>query len=337
MTLASTRHHQRSAGFTLVELLVVIAIIGILVALLLPAVQSAREAARRITCSNNLKQFGLAMLNYESAQGHLPVGARGVNPADMEYGYAPRTTVYTYILDYLEQGASLDDYDFTKHVQSQPAAVQEVLRRYYPVLHCPSDTSFRFEQGIYSGYKANYGVNWGNYSYDCQHGNLNPTNGITLRGCPRSSTNAKWGNRAPFWVEFGAKLSQVTDGTSNTLLMMEMLQVPEEPNDSEFDRRGRPWNDDGGCYQIMTRFLPNSDAPDFSRCVENNPDYPCRNQSSGASGRQKHSLVSRSQHPGVVMVGYIDGSVDRVADSIELNIWQAMSTMNGDEVLGDDS
>ncbi|QDU56861.1 DUF1559 domain-containing protein [Aeoliella mucimassa] len=334
MRAATPACGPRNSGFTLVELLVVIAIIGILVALLLPAVQAARETARRASCSNNMKQFGLAMLNYESAQGQLPVGARGVNPADMEYGFAPRTTVYTYILDYLEQSATLDLYDFSKHVQSQPAAVQEVLRRYYPVFHCPSDESFRFEQGIYSAYKGNYGVNWGTFSYDCQHGNLNTTTGITQRGCPGTTTNAKWGNRAPFWVEFGAKLSQISDGTSNTLLMMEMVQIPEFPGDSEFDRRGRLWNDDGGCYQIMTRFLPNSDAPDISRCVTNNPDFPCYNYQ-GASGRRLHELVSRSQHAGGVMTANVDGSVQLVSDDIELIVWQAMSTMNGEEVLGD--
>lgn len=325
-----------NAGFTLVELLVVIAIIGILVALLLPAVQAAREAARRTSCTNKLKQFGLAMLNYESTNGRLPDGARGFDPVSMANDSRVGTPVFLHILPYMEQGVTLDRYDFSYDAYNQPDPnISEILRRYYPIFHCPSDESRYFFHPYEPGYKSNYGVNWGNYSYDCQQGQLNTATGITTRGCPGASTSAKWGTNAPFWVEYGAKISHITDGTSNTLMMMEMLQTPSEQGEA-IDRRANPWNDDGGCYTIMTRFAPNSDAPDFSRCKEGDPLFPCRNFYSGAKrGRDIHQLVSRSNHAGGVNTCNVDGSVHMVTDSVELAVWQAMSTSQGGEVLGE--
>ena len=318
---------QKVGGFTLVELLVVIAIIGVLVALLLPAVQAAREASRRLACTNNLKQFGLALQNYHSAFGRFPYGAQGVNPTNMDYDVTggPRTSFYTYILPYVEQSVVFDQYDFSIDVQAQPAVIQEILRQPYQVFRCPSDESIFFEQGIFSGYKTNYGVNWGPWSYDCQHARyINPA--VSVRACPGTQNSSHLGPTAPFWVQFGARIGQISDGSSNTLAMMEMLQVPVSDS-TQFDRRGRPWNDDGGCYQIMTRYQPNSDAKDSSRCV-NTPEHPCTNESFGSAGRRRHQLVSRSRHPGGVNALLCDGSVQYVSDSIDLLSWRAMGTIS---------
>jgi len=328
------RCSKRSLGFTLVELLVVIAIIGVLVALLLPAVQAAREAARRLSCTNNLKQFGLALQNYHSTNERFPFGAQGVNPVNMSYDGTggPRTSFYTYLLPYVEQSVVFDQYDFSRNVQAQPPAIQQILRQPYQTFRCASDESVFFEQGVYSGYKTNYGVNWGPWSYDCQHARVvNPT--VTVRGCPGTTNSSQLGPTAPFWVQFGAKIGQITDGSSNTLAMMEMIQVPEAPADGEFDRRARPWNDDGGCYQVMTRFAPNSDNKDISRCTDS-PEYPCSNNTSGsAGGRRSHQLVSRSRHPGGVNALLCDGSVHFISDSVDLTNWRALGTISEGDLV----
>ncbi|MAT72489.1 MAG: prepilin-type cleavage/methylation domain-containing protein [Planctomycetaceae bacterium] len=313
---------RRRVGFTLVELLVVIAIIGVLVALLLPAIQAAREAARRTSCTNNLKQLGLALQNYHGAFGRFPYGAQGLGVTSMNYDSGePRTPFYIYIFPYVEQTNVFDLYDFDKSVQFQTAAVQETIRKPYDVFRCPSDESVRLEQGVYSEYKTNYGVNWGPWSYDCQQIRV-VSDTVQLRGCPGTQTSSTVGTTAPFWVKYGAKIGQITDGTSNTLAMMEMLQVPDREN---FDRRGRMWNDDSGCYQIMTRYTPNTDAPDESYCNELLEGYPCINR--GISNRKNAQLASRSQHPGGVTAVLCDGSVHFFADSIDIVSWRALGTI----------
>lgn len=314
------------------ELLVVIAIIGVLVALLLPAVQAAREAARRTSCTNKMKQIGLAFLNYESTHQRLPMGARRWDPVSMGSSGEPDTPVFLYIMPHLEQAVSIDRYDFNHHSFDQPDPLaDEILRRYYPVFHCPSDELQYFYHPRRPGYKTNYGINWGNYSYDCQRGIYVEAKQAVGRGCPGNTTSSKWGANAPFWVQYGAKFSQITDGTSNTLLLMEMLQVPD-PEGGDIDRRANPWNDDSGCYQIMAQFIPNSDQPDISRCIESDPLYPCENLTGGSSAKRRHQLVSRSNHSGGVVATNVDGSVHFVNDDIELVAWQAMSTSRGGEV-----
>ena len=237
----------RKAGFTLVELLVVIAIIGILIGMLLPAVQQVREAARRINCANNMRQLALAGHNYESAFERFPFGSQGQNPdTGLFDGSRVRTPYIAFILPYFEEGNRFGLYDFEVNFWQQTEDFQGMIGTY----QCPSDTAQVFENtGDQRGleYKGNYGVNWG-------------ANDWTNQGYTEGD-----GIQAPFYIEFGAGFGQITDGTTNTLMMMEMVQAPS-PQGS-VDRRGRLWNNDSGCYEISATFEPNSSAGDFTRLL----------------------------------------------------------------------
>src|SRR5438477_3494477 len=117
------------ACFTLVELLVVIAIIGVLVALLLPAVQSAREASRRIKCANNLKQIGLALQNYENTFKILPMGTMNVASANAATQTANNASPHPMLLPYLEQGNAISLFDFNSDINTSPPNLQARQQR----------------------------------------------------------------------------------------------------------------------------------------------------------------------------------------------------------------
>jgi len=143
-----TKTECRCRGFTLVELLVVIAIIGILVALLLPAVQAARESARRLHCTNNLRQFGIALQNYHDVNERFPPGSVGINPETLTFTPAysqdhKRTPFCVYVLPYLEEGSRFALYDFEKHFYQN----QKLIGGYFAVWHCPSGESVQFFGG----------------------------------------------------------------------------------------------------------------------------------------------------------------------------------------------
>jgi prepilin-type processing-associated H-X9-DG protein len=130
-------------------------------------------------------------------------------------------------------------------------------------------------------------------------------------------------------------MMQITDGTSNTLCMMELLQPPQNHSNDSGDRRGRIWNNDGGTYQVSTRHQPNSQNPDYGFCI-NAPQqgWPCtRELNSGLTGT--FFLISRSRHTGGVNVSLCDGSVRFITNSINLNTWTGMSSMAGGETLGE--
>lgn len=297
---------KTNLGFTLVELLVVITIIGILMGLLLPAVQSARESGRQTKCINNLRQLGLALNAYHEVNGRFPVGSIGIEPSTGKHGSKPRTPFCVFLLPHMEQTNRFNKYDFSKHWYNQT----ENVGMYIPVWHCPSDLSRVqvYASDAFQEYKGNYGLNWG------QNKHLDQI------------------EQAPFWLEYGAPMAKIRDGASNTLAMMEMLQAPSTDTSLEVDRRGRIWNDDSGCYQITTRHEPNSTAPDNSRCVDR-PDMglPCIN--SGSAAKAEQYLTARSHHPGGVNALMCGGSVHFFNDLINLETWRAMSSIDGGEIV----
>jgi prepilin-type N-terminal cleavage/methylation domain-containing protein len=329
--------YLRRGGFTLVELLVVIAIIGVLVALLLPAIQAAREAARRSHCLNNMKQLGIALQNYEGARKRLPPGNLGYDVATTTLTNIRDSTVEVetafvpFLLPYLEEAALYGVYNFSERTQDQYNNPNSPVGQKLATFQCPSDeahTAAACNTGAGVDWKGNYGINWGAWRHICQRPQA-PTVDLAHPDCLATTTPATL-HVAPFHLGYGAKFGQIADGLSKTLAMMEMIQPPGEDT---CDRRARIWCEKAGCGNITTFRSPNSSVPDEGHCREDFVDAPClRIGGNNQVANTRSYTGSRSRHPGGVHVLLCDSSTHFFADSIELTIWQAMSTIAGDEV-----
>jgi prepilin-type N-terminal cleavage/methylation domain-containing protein/prepilin-type processing-associated H-X9-DG protein len=299
-------------GFTLVELLVVIAIIGVLVALLLPAVQAAREASRRSQCLSNLKQVGLAMYSYEDVYKRLPVGA---------YGCCWGTWQVS-ILPYIEQGNLFNLY-FHDNKFGVPTDIYRyshapnfpVTKANIKVLKCPSDLSPpRFANSGITYH--NYNVNFGNTIYD-----QSDFGGIIFAGAPFGEVTQV---TAP--SKSGARFAEITDGLSNTLMLSEVIQGHAG------DLRGFSWWRGGAAFQGYQG--PNSAIPDClfagGQCDPNNRlNPPCV----VATATSPTMIAARSRHGGGVQAVMCDGSTRFVSNNIAIGVWRAMCSSAGGESI----
>jgi prepilin-type N-terminal cleavage/methylation domain-containing protein/prepilin-type processing-associated H-X9-DG protein len=307
-------------GFTLVELLVVIAIIGVLIALLLPAVQAAREAARRSQCSNNLKQLALALHNYHDVHNVFPLGVLQSSLAT-EFAY-PRLPLWAIALyPFVEQQAIYDQFDFkcrpapgdrifdcVQNAGSETAPTAQSI----PVMLCPSDSrgaKIQIASGLYHA-RGNYAVFFGNL-------NKGATRLLSTGHQP-----AAFGYRP---VNLGA----ILDGTSNSMAFGEMLR--EATTNTPF--RGCYWRDFPGASWIFTLNTPNSPVPDNSRATQcpASANLPLLNMPCVPIDGNNESAASRSRHPGGVQVALCDGSVRFVAQTIGLAVWRAAGSIEGKE------
>ncbi|WP_337176807.1 DUF1559 domain-containing protein [Paludisphaera sp.] len=297
-------------GFTLIELLVVIAIIAVLIALLLPAVQAAREAARRIQCTNNVKQLGLALHNYHDVHGRFAPGSITVAVTPTRNYRQPFVTS---LLPFIELGNVGNAFNYMHSYESDPNDTARQVR--LAVYDCPSDQQILFvsDNGT-TDVKGSYGIAWGQNTFGDQ---VLPS---------------------PFGVNYGASMAEITDGTSNTFLMAEVIQLPHPTGQpaTVADRRGRIWSDLSTSCHISTRNGPNSQVPDFGVCGEQTDPRraPCtRRTGMGPT----HYMSSRSRHPGGVNALLGDGSVRFIKDSISLVTWKALSSQAGGEVVSSDA
>lgn len=326
----------RFSAYTLVELLVVIAIVGTLIALLLAAVQAAREAARRMQCANNLKQIGLAMQNFESAQGVLP---------PLENSYSPLARM----LPYYEQASLRELFDFTVKVSSADCdSVRKAIATPVALFLCPSDTEppVHYVTSTWSSSAnlpyagSNYAIN-GSSGTGTETANIDPFCNATDGIC---YTNAK------------LRFADIRDGLSNTLAFTESLRGPcnSPPASSTPDLqvyaanlgldgpsiimataaaaetggfgavqpRVQSWTgtrlfnwfkiDQSSGTILVGRFTPNSPIPDL--CA-----------------RRLWVNAARSRHPGGVNACFCDGSVRFVQESIDRATWHAIWTRAGGE------
>jgi len=316
----------RRRGFTLVELLVVIAIIGILVGLLLPAVQAAREAARRMQCTNNLKNFALAFHTFHDANRRFPIGSTG-NSAATAVPQTWRQTWTMHIWPFIEQGNLFAQSNMRERFHVPPNTVYNTLNgttgRQIPIYYCPSETGTRDQNvGTHQRVRGNYVVNWGNAWYGQRDSDP------VLYNASKAPFFHVNGNRAtPGTVTFGS----ISDGTSNTLLMSEYLMAKSAGDN---DWRGDIHNDDG-VFRFHTLLTPNTSSPDLIANgwfqVTGDPAMPAATAST-VNGRAAQRNAARSRHTGGVNAARCDGSIGFVSSNVSLVVWQAMGSMDGGEI-----
>jgi len=340
MTLLFRRNEKQhgckhtARGFTLVELLVVIAIIGLLVAMLLPALGSVRESARASLCKSNLKQLGLAMQTYESGRGSFPPGRYG------EGGWSTQAL----ITPFLDQGYLYENIDFSKSYKEVLFEGMSIAGHRVPILNCPSERNTELRQSSGVTYAPiNYAVNMGTWKV--------------------WDPNTQTGGDGMFHPNRGTRVREVRDGLSRTLLLSEVKTYnpylrdggkgdatpPTEPSEiatlggSPKENSGHTEWVDGRVHQtgFTATFPPNTVVP---HPIYNDIDFNSHREGLGKDEDEDDessepityaAVTARSHHPDTVNVATASGSVFTIDDDIDRLIWQALSTRQGRESTGD--
>lgn len=334
---------RRRPGFTLIELLVVIGIIAILVALLLPAVQHAREVARRTSCRNNLKQIGIAIHNYESTYGMFPPSFTAGEDAEQRGSWS----VHGRILPFIEQGNAARrvrlDVDWHEQVDTGVPGMR------LPTYLCASDPfvdRVRTRNGRRYVHPQSYGFNMGHWLV------FNPNTGESGSGA--------------FLVNSPTETSSFVDGLSNTLAAAEVKGYtpyirntdqdpdPQAPTSPDFvsnftgdEKFGPgPWDStghtvwcDGRVHHagVTTTFTPNTRVSLVRNGVEYDVDFTSQQEGRSFTRSTYAAVTSRSYHPDGVNVMLMDGSVRTVNNDIDHGLWKALGTRHAtrDEVRVD--
>ncbi len=319
-----TRRLRPCAAFTLVELLVVLAIIGILVALLLPAVQQVRESANRASCINKLKQLALAAHHHHDVRDHFPPGVCPVSQSGTPLD--GRTTLFVELLPFLEQDNLHGRWDYHDYRNNLAGGTNATAAQVLKILICPSDAlpdtplaefpadavaPWTWGAGWYA--VGSYGGNGGTLSFD-------------------------WGSRAPsrdgvFFDDSRVRITDLTDGSSSTFLFGERSH-----RDPEFDRLTRAYDPVSSPLSGWTAWA--SAAWDvnslgdvtLSSAVPINWMVPPGSGPDDMSWEWRRLCAFGSGHPGGANFALADGSVRFVGDTIPLNLLQGLSTRGGGEI-----
>jgi prepilin-type N-terminal cleavage/methylation domain-containing protein len=298
---------SRRSAFTLIELLVAIAIIGILVSLLLPSVQAAREAARRMQCSNHFKQIGLGLQNYHSTFKCFPFAIGGTGN---------RYSAVSQLLPKMEQNAVYGEIDFSRPVDDPRNTTAR--RTEIPLFRCPSDLE-----------------------------NTQPMAGGAINYCPNKGTSLLWQDLRANGVMFRqskTRFRDIIDGTSHTAAFSERI-IGDGSNgmnspDSDVYRSGmNPLSQDDArrfCNSVDISDLANQ-FPQFMGApwIHGKNAYQHVSEpnarSCGFQPARKATMAATSRHPGGVFLLMCDGSVQFVTESISLDVWRSAGTRNGGE------
>lgn len=320
---------MRRIGFSLVELLVVIAIIGVLVGLMLPAVQTARESARRLSCQNNLKQLGLCLQNFEAARKKLPSQGDYQTHGNLVYW-----SVQSRLLPYAESSNLHSLINFALPINQQP----QIARQRIPFLLCPSEVNDRERPDgpTFIHYPLNYAINIGEWLI------MEPPLG---RGS------------GAFIINQDMKLASITDGTSNTLAMSEVKAftpylrdggIPAGPTTvplqaTEIEGFGGEFKVDSGHTEwvdarahqtgFTTTFPPNQLVPYLLNGKLHDIDFNSMREGRSTTLPTYTVVTSRSYHAVGVNSLMLDGSVRLVTQQIASEVWKAMGTRSGGEVF----
>ena len=363
---ASTRRRRgranESRGFTLVELLVVIAIIGVLIALLLPAVQAAREAARRTQCANSIRQLAIASQDYHGAKGEFPLGMEMMPGLSLT-----KATMFVRLLPYLEQQALYQAWDFapspvgrnpSKNVTSDLTTSRAATM--IPVLLCPSDqfaenpylsppdahkdfpgkTSAGGVTGYYSG--TSYAGNYGEGSYFTQNSQFpiipNGVYFVTGQDARLSNDPAKGGglhsNAHDHHNLPAVSIKAITDGTTSTLMFGEKYHADEFFDTWTSENSGlkmhqvSAWAWTGGMKGAAHLFC--SSKEELNRETRHFTTTP------NIIAQDRRFNVWGSGHPGGVMFVFCDSSVRFIAETIDHVTLSALSTRAGEEIISSD-
>lgn len=326
-----SRRARSRIAFTLVELLIVIAIIGVLVALLLPAIQSAREAARRSSCSNNLRQIGIALHHYHDANKRFPPSA--IIPAGRT---ADGWSAQARLLPYLEEQGLENLIDWKRPYNVQPDVTKVRVAPYV----CPAE--IRDEprpDGSLMHYPLNYGINLGTW-FVHDPNNQDGGNGLVFpnsRTCFTTLTDGSSNTLA--FAEFKAWTAYLRDGATPSVANAAVPVLPADVvafgGTLKTDSGHTEWVD-GRAHQtgFTATFPPNSAVMMSSPAGVFDVDFNSSREGKTTNQITYAVVTSRSYHPGGVQVLLADGSGHFIADSIDIAVWQALATRDKGEIVG---
>lgn len=332
---------RRPRGFTLIELLVVIAIIAILVALLLPAVQQAREAARRTQCKNHLKQIGLAIHNYIDVATVLPPSAC-INPDVTVTGNNGSWSVHGRILPFLDQASLYNAVDLTVAWDFQQAI--DGLK--IPIYACPSDPRSDEARDPGSGrpvlFPTTYGFSFGTWfvynpvTGQGGDGAFHPNAKLGMAAFTDGSSNTLMAGEVKAWTPYFRNGGPSTTTVPATIAAAEAIVA----SGAEFKNTGHTeWPDGRVHHQGFTTAMPpnskvscSNGTTTFQECDYNS----WQEGKNGVNGPPSYALItSRSHHEGIVNTSLMDGSVRSITENIDLGLWRSLGTRSGGEIIGE--